>query len=117
VKKNKVEQRLHTEEYYLQEHEEYTPERIYDICKGLIAKAESAGLEGCFLSFKSNHEPYEDYLGLPSIIPSGYREKTPEELQKNILEKKLIKYAEKHKITFYEAATLYKVRDKLGLEF
>jgi hypothetical protein len=117
MKKDLVDVQLHTEEYYIQQYEEYSPEDIYLICKSLIKKAKAAGLTNCYLSFNSNREPYEDYLGLPSITPCGYRKKTKQEIKDEEVQKLVEVYAKKHGITFYEANALYQIRDKLGLEF
>jgi hypothetical protein len=113
---NRVTQVLYTEEYYLQDHEEYTPEQIYATCKRLISIAESKGLTDCYLLFKSNHESYEDYLGPPSITPCGYRKKTEKELEEEAEYNRIMSYALKHGITFYEANTLFKIQGKLGLK-
>ena len=117
MKKDLIDVQLHTEEYYVQQHEEYSPEDIYAICKSLIKKAEDSGLTNCYLMFHSNHDPYEDYLGLPSIIPCGYRRKTEQEIKDEKTNKLVESYAKKHRITFHEAKILYQIRDKLGLEF
>ena len=63
----------------LREYEEYTPEQVYDIAKALVQSAKDQGLEGCFLKFQSNRDPYEDYLGPASITPCGYRKVTVSE--------------------------------------
>lgn len=115
--KDLVEEVLYTEEYYFQDHEEYSAEQIYAICNRLIKKAEDKGLTGCYLKFTSHYEAYEDYLGAPSIIPCGYREKNNYEKQEQAKEDTIRNYAGKHGITFYEAAALYNIRDKLGLVF
>lgn len=112
-----VEKELHTDSFYLQSYEKYSPEDIYGICKALIKKAEDKGLKDCYLTFKSNFKPYEDYLGLPSIIPCGYRGLTKKEKSECDEQEVISKYAVKHDITFYEASTLYKIRYKLGLDF
>jgi hypothetical protein len=113
---DKVNKVLYTESYYFQEHEEYTPEQVYSICKDLITVAENKGLTGCYLLFKSNFESHQDYLGPPSITPCGYRKKTEKELEEEAEYNRIMSYALKHGITFYEANTLFKIQGKLGLK-
>ena len=117
MKDNLVDEVLYAEVYYLQDREEYSAEQIYAICKRLIKKAEDKGLTGCYLRFSSSYEAYEDYLGAPFITPCGYREMTEKEKADQLEQKVIYDYAEKQGITLYEAAALYKIRDKLGLEF
>ena len=59
--------------YYLQKYDEYQPEDLSDIFKGLLDKAKAKGLENCYLKFQSHMEAYEDWLGNPSVVACGYR--------------------------------------------
>ena len=117
MKEDLVDVQLHTEKHYILNYEEHSPEYIYTICKRLIKKAEDAGLTNCYLMFQSEYEPCEDYLGLPSIMPCGYRKKTEQEIKDEEVQKLVEAYSKKHGITFYEASALYKIKDKLGLDF
>lgn len=105
---------LYTKEVYLQSHEEYTPEVVKSICDNLIEVGKEEGLEGCYLRFNSNRDPYEDYLGLPSVLVCGYRKLNVEELEEFKLEKELEDVAKKLNIAVYEARVLKKLQDKLG---
>ena len=88
---------------YLQDHEEYSPQDIFDLCKNLIERAERQSLEGCYLKFKSNMEPYEDWLGLPSVTAVGYRPLNKLEKEELEFEDEVDQVAETKGIPVYKA--------------
>lgn len=103
---------LHEERVVLGEFDEFSVEDVTSICEGLIKKGEEAGLEGCFLRFESNMEPYEDFLGSPTASVWGYRKLNQKEL-KDVEEQKHIDEVAKEKgITPYEAGHLINLRRK-----
>jgi len=97
---------------YLQEHEEYTAEDVYSICKRLIKVAQEYGLEGCYLKFNSHVEPYEDYLGTPSVTACGYRKLSTKELKEQEQQGFVQKKADELGITFYEANVVVQLQDR-----
>lgn len=99
-------------EYNLSEYEEYTPEQVYDITKALVQAAKDQGLEGCFLKFQSNREPYEDFLGPASIIPCGYRKITVCEKKEEERQDRIYKRASDLGITFHEANVLTQLEER-----
>lgn len=99
-------------DYNLSECEEYTPKQVYDITKALVQSAKDQGLEGCFLKFQSNREPYEDSLGPASITPCGYRRVTVGEKEEEERQDRIYKRASDLGITFYEANVLTQLEDK-----
>ena len=99
-------------EYNLSEYEEYTPEQVYDITKALLQSAKDQGLEGCFLKFQSNRDPYEDLLGPASITPCGYRKVTVGEKKEEERQDRIYKRASDLGITFYEANVLIQLEEK-----
>jgi hypothetical protein len=88
---------------YLQAYEEYSPQDIYDLCDQLIQKAEAKGLKGCYLRFQSHNEPYEDFLGLPSVVVVGYRPLNQEELKSLEFEDEVERVATEKNIPIYQA--------------
>jgi hypothetical protein len=99
-------------EEYFQEHEEYSPEDVKNICDVLLQKGDAAGLQGCYLKFKSNTDPYEDWLGPPSVCVVGYRKPNSNE-QKEMREDDAIRaMAKELNITEYEARMLKQLKDK-----
>lgn len=99
-------------DYSLSEYEEYTPEQVYDIAKALVQSAKDQGLEGCFLKFQSNRQPYEDYLGPASITPCGYRKVTVREREEVERQDRIYKRASDLGITFYEANVLTQLEER-----
>ena len=100
------------DEEYLQDHEEYSPQDIFDLCKNLIVKAEQQGLEGCYLKFKSNMEPYEDFLGYPSVTAVGYRPLNKREKEQLDFEDKIDQVAKEKGITPFEARNYLELKNK-----
>lgn len=92
--------------YYFQTYEEYYPENLRDIGQRLIDKAEAKGLEGCYLSFKSTMEPYEDWLGEPTITAVGYRKLNTQEREELERTDQVRKLANEKGISEYEARSL-----------
>jgi len=105
---------LYTKKEYFSEHEKYSPEEVYEICKGLISISKEEGLEGCFLRFESNREPYEDFLGSPSITPCGYRKLNQKELEDIAFEGEVEDYAKEKNIPIYKATQILTLK-KEGL--
>lgn len=110
-----VEEETRKNAYHLQPYKGYSPESIYEICKGLIADAEAAGYKNCYLKFESTIEPYENYPGNPKITAWGFRKKYPHEIAVEEDRKDTQNLAKKLGISFYEASVLKKNKDKLGL--
>jgi len=100
------------DERYLQDHEEYSPQDIFDLCKELIRKAERRGLEGCYLKFKSNMEPHEDYLGDVSVTAVGYRPLNKSEKEQRDFEDKIDQVAKEKGITPFEARNYLELKRK-----
>lgn len=94
---------------YLQDHQEYSPEDVFQICNSLIEKAVKSGLEGCYLKFSSHMEPYDDCLGPPSISACGYRRASTYEKDEAKTQDEMYELAESLGITFYEATILTKL--------
>ena len=99
------------DEEYLQDHEEYSPQDIFDLCKNLIEKAEQQGLEGCYLKFKSNMEPYEDWLGPPSVTVVGYRPLNQKEKDKMDEEDAIRAFAREKGIFEYQARNYFELKE------
>ena len=97
---------------YLQEHKEYSPEDIKAVCDSLIKMGEEHGLQGCHLRFLSHQEPYENWLGDPSVRVVGYRKHTTAELKQIAEEDELENVAKQLNITVYEAKILKQLKDK-----
>ena len=103
---------LHTHEVSLSYSEEYTPEIILEITTRLMGVAKEQGLEGCYLVFKSNYEPYDGYLGPASVAPCGYRKVTYAEAEIHKREERVKVKAEELGITFHEADTLMRLQER-----
>jgi len=103
---------LYSDGVTLSEHEEYTPEDILSISTRLTEVAKGKGLEGCYLRFKSHLEPYEDYLGSPSITPCGYRKVTDYEREELQHQENIQKKADELGITFFEANILMQLQER-----
>lgn len=103
---------LYTEQVYISEYEECSPEGVYEKCKKLIEKAENQGLEGCYLKFNSTMEPYEDFLGPVEIMAVGYRKLNSEEKQQLKEEDEIEALAKAKGISVYEASNLKSLIDK-----
>lgn len=100
----------HTE--YLSEYHEYQPEDILEISAKLLSVAKEERLQGCYLTFRSSRDPYEDTLGPVALAVCGYRKLTSKE--KTQLERNdVITALSKEKgISFYEAATLLDLKER-----
>lgn len=103
---------LYPQQEYLSEHEEYSLEDIVTICKRLLDFGEKEGLENCYLKFQSHMEPYEDYLGPPSVRVCGYRKLNWAETKELEAQEATEKLAKELGITFYEANVLMKLKEK-----
>ena len=99
-------------EVSLSEYEEYTPEIILGITTRLMDVAEEQGLEGCYLRFKSNYEPYENCLGPASVTPCGYRKVTYAEVESRKREERVMAKADELGISFHEANTLMSLQER-----
>ena len=95
---------------YLSEHNEYSFDDLKHICDRLFAEAKALGLHGCFLRFKSHMEPYENYLGSPSVTVCGYRKLNDAEKKEIQDRDDTQKIADEMGITFYEAGILKKLK-------
>lgn len=103
---------VHSSAECLQENEQYSPEDIKELCDRLIQTGEERGLEGCYLRFLSHQEPYENWLGDPSVRVVGYRKHTPAELKQIAEEDELETVAKQLNITLFEAKILKQLKDK-----
>ena len=101
-----VEEECWQDQYYFQEHEEYQSKDLVDIFTSLLGKAEGKGLENCYLKFQSHMEPYEDWLGNPSVVACGYRQLNTREKESLEREDKIAKLAKEKGITEYQARNL-----------
>tara|TARA_R100000687_G_C6349150_1_gene118005 strand:- start:195 stop:557 length:363 start_codon:yes stop_codon:yes gene_type:complete len=90
-------------QYYLQEYEQYQPDCLVGIFNSLIQKAEAKGLEGCHLRFHSHTEPYEDWLGSPSVMVVGYRKHSVDEKEEIKEQMKVEALAKELGVSVYEA--------------
>lgn len=99
------------ERYYLQIHEKYSQEAINSILSDLMKAAKEEGLEGCWFRFESHQEPYEDWLGNPSVEVVGYRKLTTWEANEVQEEDSKRALAEKLGVTPYELSTLIKLKE------
>ena len=97
---------------YLQEHEGYSLNDVYNICNRLMQVGYEEGLEGCFLKFESHMESYEDYLGPPSITVCGYRRLNEREVAEVEREDMVNDLAKEKGITPHEARNLLDLVDK-----
>ena len=96
----------------LSEYKDYTPEIILEITTRLVELAKEQCLEGCYLMFKSNYEPHEDYLGPASVTPCGYRKVTYAEVESRKREERVTVKANELGITFHEANTLMSLQER-----
>lgn len=101
---------LYEEREYLSEHEEYTPAELAEMFSRLMAKAESLGFEGCHLTFKSNMEPYEDYLGSPSVSVCGYSKLNEADISRFEKEDEIRLLAKEMGISEFQARVVYELK-------
>ena len=87
-----------------------TPQDVFDIGSELIKKAEATGLENCSLLFKSHHEPYENFLGDPSVSVKGYRKLNSEEEEELKFEDEVNRVSKDRGISPYQARTLLELK-------
>lgn len=103
---------LYKQKEYLSEHTKYNLDDVVGICKKLFDLGEKEGLQGCYLKFQSHMEPYEDYLGSPSVTVCGYRKLNKLE-QKELLAQKVTEdLAKELGLTFYEASVVMKLKEQ-----
>lgn len=102
---------LQGDEVYLSEFNEYSVEDIAEICSKLFEKGKEKGLEGCFLKFQSHCEPYEQFLGNPSVTVCGYRNTTQEEKRDYEYQDKIEALAKNMGVTPYEASIYLKLKE------
>ena len=100
------------EKYYFQMHEKYSQESINEVLSKLIESAHESGLEGCFFRFESNREPFENWLGNPSVEIVGYRKLTTQEVKEVQEESKKESIADKLGINLYELSILLALKEK-----
>lgn len=107
-----VEVKLWKQEFYFQQYEEYSPEQVKEVLDDLIKRGQDEGLEGCFLKFQSNMEPYEDYTGPPSVCVAGYRRLNAHEISEIERQDNISALAKEKGITFYEANVLFQLQER-----
>ena len=96
---------------YFSEFTEYSVEDITEICSKLFEKGKEKGLEGCFLKFQSHYEPYEEFLGNPSVTVCGYRKISEEEKRDYEHQDNIEALAKDMGITPYEAGIYLKLKE------
>jgi hypothetical protein len=84
-------------------YDEFTLEDFNRLVQGSFDKAQQKGLQNVFITFESQSEPYEDYLGDPCVVVCGYRPVTDEEQQELAHKEEIHRLAEEKGVTFYEA--------------
>ena len=103
---------LRTDEIYLSEYTEYQPEELAELFQSMLTKAESQGLQGCYLKFRSTYEQYGDCLGPAAVMVCGYRKLNSIELKEAEKEEEVERLAEEMDITVYEACTVYNLKQQ-----
>lgn len=98
------------ERYTLSEWEEYSPEDVFKICQDLIEKSEQSGLQGCYLRFNSEYEPYETWLAFPTISVIGYRKLGTSEKEAIQEEYRIANLAKELDTTIPNARAVYQLR-------
>lgn len=106
-----VEEECWQDQYYFQEHEEYQPKDLVGIFTNLLDKAAGKGLENCYLKFQSHMEPYESWVGNPSVVACGYRQLNTREKQDQEREDKITAIAKEKGILEYQARNLQDLID------
>lgn len=96
---------------YFSEFTEYSLEDIIEICSKLLEKGKEKGLEGCFLKFQSHYEPYEEFLGNPSVTVCGYRKTSGKEKRDYEHQDRIDSLAKSMGITPYEAGIYLKLKE------
>jgi len=90
-------------QFYLQDHEEYHPDYLAGLFKGLIQKAEAKGLVGCYLKFQSHIESYDNYPDNPSVMVVGYRKHSVDEKEEIKEQMRVRVLAKELGVSIYEA--------------
>src|SRR5210317_10460 len=54
---------------------------VVGVLETMVKKAEKRGLKNIRLQFESTYEPYEDYLGTPTVMPVGLVPMIEEDIQ------------------------------------
>jgi hypothetical protein len=103
---------LRMDEIYLSEYTEYQPEELAELFQSMLTKAESQGLQGCYLKFRSTYEPYEDFLGPAAVTVCGYRKLNSVELNEVKEEAEVEKLAKEMGVAVYEARTVYNLKQQ-----
>ena len=98
------------ESHTFSEWDTLTPQDVFDIGSELIKKAEATGLEDCRLLFRSQYEPYEDFLGDPSVSVRGYRKLNSEEEAELKFEDEVNRVSLDRGISPYQARTLLELK-------
>ncbi|MDG1314769.1 MAG: hypothetical protein P8P29_04490 [Flavobacteriaceae bacterium] len=98
------------ESHTLSKFDRLTPEEVFAVCSKLIKDAEAEGLENCSLSFKSQYEPYEDYLDHPTVSAKGYRKLNSAEKADREFEDEVRRIAEEKGILDYQARKLLELK-------
>lgn len=105
---------LCTEAEYLSEYTEYQVDTLLQVFKHLLDKGKGEGLEGCFLKFSSTMEPYEGFLGPVQVTVCGYRKVNAKEKKDMEREEAINALAKELGISYYEASTLFKLKELHG---
>ena len=96
----------------LNSYHEYTEQEIKSLVNQMVVKARSMGYKDITFTFQSTYEPYEDYLGSPSLRVNGWIAKTERDLEADAKQKEQKALAKKLGCTFYEAGQYMMLRDK-----
>lgn len=104
----------------ISEYTEYRKEDLEELFRSLVSSieaAEKSGFTDVYLTFRSTRDPYDDdSLGPVEVEVLGMREMTAYEKAKELEGKKVEELARKLGVTFYEAATLLKLRESGKLD-
>lgn len=92
----------------------YRKEDMVGIFDDLYEKAKAKGLVNVKLQFASHQEPWEDWLGNPSVCAIGHRPLTEHEKEELEDYNKIAKLSEDKGIPHYQAKKLYELI-KLGV--
>lgn len=98
---------------YFSEYHTLDPDGWLNIMQQLKMEAEDAGYTNVSIGFESTLEPYEDYmLGPVCMFAEGYRDKTPEEVEQDLHQEKVHKFAKDRGCTPYEAKQFFELQAK-----
>ena len=87
-------------------------ETIVAILRGVKKQAEDLGYTDITFKFRSTMEPYDDYLGSPSVVAEGWIAKTQQDLDAEAKELEQNELAKKLGCTYYEAGQYMMLQEK-----